>query len=154
MLLGSLTKPMRTLSSNKLRLHTSGFLLVNFGHMACAYSHLFHLIENSDLVYLRYSLFRNYYDYTLVAILIKAWFHITVIVPAVVPAALPGTCLRQIFFNGNTCPRYRRQSACGTGRVELSLTFQAIPVPQVDENFNGNTHRTYRRQAIDMLITT
>ena len=49
------------------------------------------------------------------------------------------------FFNGNTCPRYRRQSACGTGRAELSSTFQAIPVPQADENFNGNTHRRYRR---------
>ena len=60
----------------------------------------------------------------------------------------------QIFFYGNTCPRYRRQSACGTGRVELSSTFQAIAVPQADENFNGNTHRRYRRQAINMLITT
>ena len=58
------------------------------------------------------------------------------------------------FFNGNTCPRYRRQSACGTGRVELSSTFQAVLVPQADENFNGNTHPRYRRQAIDMLITT
>ena len=68
MLLGSLTKPMRTLSSNKLRLHTSGFLLVNFGDMPRAYSHLFHLIENSDLVFLPYSLFGNYFDYTLVSI--------------------------------------------------------------------------------------
>ena len=51
MLLGSLTKPMHALSSNKLRLRTSGFSLVNFGHMPRAYSHLFHLIENSDLVY-------------------------------------------------------------------------------------------------------
>ena len=76
MLLGSLTKPMRTLSSNKLRLHTSGFLLVNFGHMPRVYSHLFHLIENSDLVYLRYSLFGNYYDYTLVAILNKLSYEV------------------------------------------------------------------------------
>ena len=75
-------------------------------------------------------------------------------VPAVVPVALAGICPREIFFNGNTCPRYRRQFACGTGRVELSSTFQAIPVPQADENFNGNTHRRYRRQAINMLITT
>ena len=88
---------------------------------------------------------------------LKPGSHITVMVPAVpavVPAALPGTCPRQIFFNGNTCPRYRRQSACGTGRVELSSTFQAIPVPQADENFNGNTHRRYRRQAINKLSTT
>ena len=70
-------------------------------------------------------------------------------VPAVVPGTLPGTCPRQTFFNGNTCPRYRRQSACGTGRVELSSTFQAVPVPQADENFNGNTHPRYRWQAID-----
>ena len=41
---------------------------------------------------------------------VKPGSHITVMVPAVpavVPAALPGTCPRQIFFNGNTCPRYR-----------------------------------------------
>ena len=74
MLLGSLTKPMHALSSNKLRLHTSG--LVNFGYMPRAYSHLFHLIENSDLVYLRYSLFGNYYDYTLAAILNKLSYEI------------------------------------------------------------------------------
>ena len=88
---------------------------------------------------------------------LKPGSHITVkvpAVPAVVPGTLPGTCPRQIFFNGNTCPRYRRQSACGTGRAELSSTFQAVPVPQADENFNGNTHPRYRRQAIDMLITT
>ena len=76
MLLGSLTKPMHALSSNKLRLHTSGFSLVNFGHMPRAYSHLFHLIENSDLVYLRYSLFGNYYDYTLAAILNKLSYEV------------------------------------------------------------------------------
>ena len=43
---------------------------------------------------------------------LKAGSHMTVMVPAVpavVPVALPGTCPRQIFFNGNTCPRYRRQ---------------------------------------------
>ena len=83
--------------------------------------------------------------------------HITIMVPAVpavVPAALPGTCPTQIFFNGNTCSRYRRQSACGTGRVELSSTFQAIPVAQADENFNGNTHRRYmyRRSAAGKLL--
>ena len=76
MLLGSLTKPVHTLSSNKLRLHTSGFSLVNFGHMPRAYSHLFHLIENSVLVYLRYSLFGNYYDYTLAAILNKLSYEV------------------------------------------------------------------------------
>ena len=76
MLLGSLTKPMRTLLSNKLRLHSSGFLLVNFGHMPREYSRLFHLIENSDLVYLQYSLFGNYYDYTLAAILNKLSYEV------------------------------------------------------------------------------
>ena len=76
MSLGSLTKPMRTLSSNKLRLHRSGFLLVNFGHMPRAYSHLFHLIENSDLVYLRCSLFENYFNCTLVAILNKLSYEV------------------------------------------------------------------------------
>ena len=76
MLLGSLTKPMHALSSNTLRLHTSGFSLVNFGHMPRAYSYLFHLIENSDLVHLRYSLFGNYYDYTLAAILNKLSYEV------------------------------------------------------------------------------
>ena len=76
MLLGSLTKRMHALSSNKLSLHTSGFSLVNFGHMPRAYSHLFHLIENSDLVYLRYSLFGNCYDYTLAAILYKLSYEV------------------------------------------------------------------------------
>ena len=91
----------------------------------------------------------------LLALNLKPGSHITVMipaVPAVVPAALPGTCLRQIFFNGNICPRYRRQSACGTGRVELGSTFQAIPVPQEDENFNGNTHRRYRQSAAGKLL--
>ena len=60
---------MHDLSSNKLRLHITGFSLVNFGHMPHECSHLFHLIENLDLVYLRYSLFGNYYDYTLAVIL-------------------------------------------------------------------------------------
>ena len=75
-LLGSLTKPMNASSSNKLSLHTSGFSLVNFGHLPRAYSHLFHLIENSDLVYLRYSLFGNCYDYTLAAILNKLSYEV------------------------------------------------------------------------------
>ena len=37
---------------------------------------LFHLIENSDLVYLRYSLFGNYFNYTLVAILNKLSYEV------------------------------------------------------------------------------
>ena len=49
----------------------SGFLLANFGFMTRVYFHLFHLIANSDLVYLRYSLFRNYFDFSHVAILNK-----------------------------------------------------------------------------------
>ena len=73
-------------------------------------------------------------------------------VPAVVLAALPGTCPRQIFFIGNTCLRYRRQSACGTGRVQLSSTFQVIPVPQADEKFNGSIHPRYRRSAAGKLL--
>ena len=73
-------------------------------------------------------------------------------VPTVVPAALPGTYPWQIFFNGNTCPRYRRQSACSTERVELSSTFQAILVPQADEKFNGNIHPRYRQSAADKLL--
>ena len=80
--------------------------------------------------------------------IIKPGSHITIMVPA----ALPGTRPRQIFLNGNTCPRYCRQSACGTRRVELSSTFQAIPVPQADENFNGNTHRRYRQSAAGKLL--
>ena len=67
---------MHALFSKKLRLHTSGFSLVNFGHMPRASSHLFHLIENSDLVHLRYSLFGNYYDYTLAAILNKLSYEV------------------------------------------------------------------------------
>ena len=61
-------------------------------------------------------------------------------VPAVVPAALPGTCPRQIFFNGNTCQRYRR--ACGTGRVELSSTFQEL-----------SRQPRYRRQMKHLMET-
>ena len=56
-------------------------------------------------------------------------------VPAVVPAALPGTCPRHIFLMGTFAPGtsdslwYLGQmsavpgAACGTGRVELSSTF-------------------------------
>ena len=38
---------------------------------------------------------------------LKPGSHITVMVPAVpavVPTALPGTCPKQILFDGNTCP--------------------------------------------------
>ena len=80
---------MHALSSNKLRLHTSGFSSINFGHMPRAYSHLFHLIENSDLVYLRYSLFGNYYDYTLAAILNKLPYDFVWLVFLKCPPLLP-----------------------------------------------------------------
>ena len=60
----------------------------------------------------------------------STWFHITIMVPA----TLPVTCPKHIIFNGNTCPRYCRLSACSTGRDELSSTFQAIPVPQADKD--------------------
>ena len=73
-------------------------------------------------------------------------------VPTVVQVTLPGTCPRQTFLNGNTCPRYRRQTASGTGRTELSSSLQAIPVPQADEKFDGNTHPRYRRSAADKLL--
>ena len=75
-------------------------------------------------------------------------------VPAVVRAALPGACLKQIFFNVNNCPpppsplRYRRQSACVTGRVMMSSTFQAIPVPQADEKFNPIQARSFYRLKV------
>ena len=75
-----------------------------------------------------------------------------------VPATLPVTCPKHIIFNGNTCPRYCRLSACSTGRDELSSTFQAIPVLQADKKLNGNTHPRYRRSTagnlLNMLITT
>ena len=91
-------------------------------------------------------------NFHLICCSFKPGSHIILMVPAVVPATLPGTCPRQIFFNGNTYPRYRRQSACSTGRVELSSTFQAIPVPQADEKFNGDTHPRYRQSAAGKLF--
>ena len=88
--------------------------------------------------------------------LFKPGSHITVMVPAV-PAVVPaGTTWdmsqADIFVNGNTCPRYLRQSACGTGIVELSSTFQATPVPQAVEKFSGDTHPRYRRPAAGKLL--
>ena len=59
---------------------------------------------------------------------LKPGTHITVMVPTV-PAALPETCHRQAFLYGNTFPGYRRRSACGTGTIKLSSTFQAVAVP-------------------------
>ena len=85
---------------------------------------------------------------------LKPGSHITVMVPAVpvvVPMALPGTCPRQIFFNGNTCPRYRRQSACGTGRVELSSTFQAIPVPHRVRTAQGKPGKPGKRDFFEKI---
>ena len=71
---------------------------------------------------------------------------------AVVPAALPGTCPRQIFLNGNTYPRYCR--ACGTGRVGLSSTFQATPVTQADEKFNGRKNSICCESSADYNVTS
>ena len=69
------------------------------------------------------------------------------------PAALPGTCPRQTFLMGTLAPGTGDSlPACGTGRVELSSTFQAIPVPQADEKFNGNAHPRYRWSATDKLL--
>ena len=81
----------------------------------------------------------------------KPGSHITLMVPAVVPAALPGTCPRQIFFlMGALAPGAAVPAV--KGRVELSSTFQATPVPKADEKFDGNTYPRYRRLAAGKLF--
>ena len=72
-------------------------------------------------------------------------------VPAVVPEALPAG---RFLLMGTLAPGTADglPAVPGDGRVELSSTFQAIPIPQADEKFNGNTHPRYRRPAAGKLL--